>query len=225
MTSMRAARLARATFPSNVVALVKANAILVLLLTACGAPSASAPTASAPPLAPTDHAGASSSTSTSASSPSPPNAASAEDAELDKVAAIHGAPGPWAVAGYRMGKYALAKLELGPGTFDLEIEHHTPKQVMYSCIADGAAAATGASVGKLNLALIEASAEAVATTYRRKSTGKTITLRPTAKFRARFADTPREHARDFGREVLRLPDGEVFEEVARAPTHGGGSGK
>jgi formylmethanofuran dehydrogenase subunit E len=115
-----------------------------------------------------------------------------------------------------MGKYALAKLELGAGTFDLQIEHHTPKQVMYSCIADGAAAATGASVGKLNLALIDATPEAVATTYRRKSTGKAITLRPTAKFRARFADTPREHARDLGREVLRLPDGDVFEEVPSA---------
>ncbi|MET0596097.1 MAG: formylmethanofuran dehydrogenase subunit E family protein, partial [Polyangiaceae bacterium] len=152
------------------------------------------------------------STPTASPSHAPP-AASAEDEELDKVAAIHGAPGPWAVAGYRMGKYALAKLELGPGTFDLEIEHHTPKQVMFSCIADGAAAATGASVGKLNLALIEASPDAVATTYRRKSTGKAITLRPTTKFRARFADTPREHARDFGREVLRLPDADVFEEV------------
>jgi formylmethanofuran dehydrogenase subunit E len=130
------------------------------------------------------------------------------------VAAIHGAPGPWAVAGYRMGKYALAKLGLGAGTFDLEIAHHTPKQVMYSCIADGAAAATGASVGKLNLALIESRAEDVATTYRRKSTGQAVTLRPAAKFRARFADTPREHARDFGREVLRLPDSDVFEEVA-----------
>jgi formylmethanofuran dehydrogenase subunit E len=141
-------------------------------------------------------------------------ASSAEDEELDRVAAIHGAPGPWAVAGYRMGKYALAKLGLGAGTFDLEITHHTPKQVMFSCIADGAAAATGASVGKLNLWLVDSRAEDVATTYRKRSSGEAVTLRPAARFRARFADTPREHARDFGREVLRLPDSDVFEEVA-----------
>jgi formylmethanofuran dehydrogenase subunit E len=140
-----------------------------------------------------------------------------EDEELDRVAAIHGAPGPWAVAGYRMGRYALVKLGLVPGSFDLEVTHHTPQQVMYSCIADGAAAATGASAGKLNLKLVESRPEDVETTYRHKSTGRAVTLRPTAKFRARFADAPRERAREYGREVLRLPDGDVFEEVSAAP--------
>jgi formylmethanofuran dehydrogenase subunit E len=143
----------------------------------------------------------------------PPSAVSPEDAELDRVAAIHGAPGPWAVAGYRMGKFALAKLGLAAGSFDLAVTHHTPKQVMYSCIADGAAAATGASLGKLNLSLVDSTADAVETTYLRQSTGQSITLRPTAKFRARFADAPRERARDNGREVLRLADADIFEEV------------
>lgn len=167
------------------------------------------------------HRGSNSAASLAATSPhgaAPASASTAEDAELDRVAAIHGAPGPWAVAGYRMGKYALAQLGLGAGSFDLEITHHTPKQVMFSCIADGAAAATGASAGKLNLVLVESRAEDVATTYRKKSTGQAVTLRPAARFRARFADTPREHARDFGREVLRLPDSDVFEEVATPAT-------
>ncbi len=148
------------------------------------------------------------------------SSANAEDAELDRVAAIHGAPGPWAVAGYRMGRHALAKLGLAPGSFDLEVTHHTPREVMFSCIADGAAAATGASAGKLNLILVESSAEKVATTYRKKSTGAAITVRPTARFRARYAGAPRERSREFGREVLRLPDGEVFEEISGAPARG-----
>jgi formylmethanofuran dehydrogenase subunit E len=112
-----------------------------------------------------------------------------------------------------MGRYALAKLGLAPGSFDLEVMHHTPQQVMYSCIADGAAAATGASAGKLNLRLVDSRPEDVETTYRRKSTGEAITLRPTAKFRARFSDAPRERARELGREVLRWLDGDVFEQV------------
>jgi formylmethanofuran dehydrogenase subunit E len=153
----------------------------------------------------------------SASSATPSSSAAREDEELDRVATIHGAPGPWAVAGYRMGRHALAKLGLAPGSFDLEITHHTPRQVMYSCIADGAAAATGASVGKLNLSLVDSSVDDVETTYRRKSTGQAITLRPSAKFRARFADAPRERARELGHEVLRLADGDVFEEAAAAP--------
>lgn len=135
---------------------------------------------------------------------------------LDEVAAIHGAAGPWAVAGYRMGVYALGKLGLTRGSFDLEVSHHTPKAVKYSCIADGAAAATGASAGKLNLVLVDADEAHVETTYRRKSTGQTITLRPAASFGARFADFPIGQARAFGQQVLELPASDVFEEVAAA---------
>jgi formylmethanofuran dehydrogenase subunit E len=147
----------------------------------------------------------------------PPAAASAAvdplDSELDQVAAVHGAPGPWAVAGYRMGQYALSKLGLERGSFDLEVSHKSPRQVMFSCIADGAAAATGASAGKLNLTMQEGTVNELATTYRQKSTGRSITLRPTGAFRNRFADTPRERARELGRRVLTMPADQVFEEV------------
>jgi formylmethanofuran dehydrogenase subunit E len=135
------------------------------------------------------------------------------DVELDRVAAVHGAPGPWAVAGYRMGRYALGKLGLERGTFDLEVSHRTPRQVMFSCIADGAAAATGASAGKLNLVMLDGTESELATTYRQKSKDRVVTLRPTASFRARYADTPRERAREAGREVLTLPQDQIFEEV------------
>jgi formylmethanofuran dehydrogenase subunit E len=145
-----------------------------------------------------------------------PAAVDPVDADLDRVAAVHGAPGPWAVAGYRMGQYALGKLGLERGSFDLEVTHKSPHEVMFSCIADGAAAATGASAGKLNLALVDASESDLATIYRQKSTGRVITVRPTASFRARFADTPREKARDLGRQVLMLPADQIFEEIQRS---------
>ncbi|WP_437903037.1 FmdE family protein [Sorangium sp. So ce327] len=140
-------------------------------------------------------------------------AAEAPDDELRAVAAIHGGAGPWAVAGYRMGRFALARLGLPARSFDLEVIHHSPRNVQFSCIADGAAAATGASLGKLNLSLIEASEDGVETTYRRRSTGQAVTLRPSAAFRARFRDVPREKLESAGREVLSLPDAEVFEEA------------
>ena len=148
----------------------------------------------------------------------PAEASSGDPTEkaLDQVAVIHGAAGPWAVAGYRMGEHALGKLGLARGSFDLEVSHHTPKAVKYSCIADGAAAATGASAGKLNLVLVEADEAHVETTYRRKSTGQSITLRPAASFGARFADFPREQARALGKQVMQLPASDVFEEVAAA---------
>lgn len=136
---------------------------------------------------------------------------------LDDVAAVHGAAGPWAVAGYRMGEHALAKLGLQRGSFDLQVQHHTPRAVKFSCIADGAAASTGASVGKLNLLLVDADEAHVATTYRRTSTGQSITLRPAASFAQRFADVPRGQARAMGRQVLEMPGAEVFEEIGATP--------
>lgn len=147
--------------------------------------------------------------------PPPPTTTAADptEAKLDEVAKIHGAPGPWAVAGYRMSEYALAKLGLPRGSFDLEITHHTPKQVKYSCIADGAAAYSGASVGKLNLSLVDATPETVETEYRNKKTGQKVVLKPAPSFEKRYANTPRDHARELGREVLNLPANEVFEEV------------
>jgi formylmethanofuran dehydrogenase subunit E len=135
---------------------------------------------------------------------------------LAAVAFVHGGAGPWAVLGYRMGQAALVRLALPRQSFDLEVVHHTPQKVQFSCIADGAAAATGASVGKLNLKVVDAADADVATTYTNKKTGKTLTLRPTASFAARFGDVPRERLADAGREVATLPDDALFEEVKPA---------
>ncbi|MCP3102045.1 formylmethanofuran dehydrogenase subunit E family protein [Myxococcus sp. K15C18031901] len=110
-----------------------------------------------------------------------------------------------------MGEYALGALGLRAGSFDLEVIHHSPSQVQYACVADGAAAATGASLGKLNLTRLDA-AETV-TTFRNRATGKSLTLRPAASFVERFRDVPREQLAVRGREVLTLPDAEVFEVV------------
>ncbi len=144
-------------------------------------------------------------------------AESADEAALAKVTAIHGAPGPWAVLGYRMGEAALAKLELPRGSFDLLVVHHTPDKLQYSCIADGASAATGASAGKLNLKLAPATENDVRTVYTHKQTGASVTLRPAAAFKARFAGADRAKAHEYGLQVLHLPDAEVFEVVPPAP--------
>jgi formylmethanofuran dehydrogenase subunit E len=135
----------------------------------------------------------------------------AEDAALEAVRTIHGGAGPWAVAGYRMGRYALEQLRLPRASRDLEIAHYSPLEVQYTCTADGAAAATGASLGRLNLSLHEAPLADLRTLYRNRKTGETIALRVTPGFVARFRDVPRERLGDAGREVLRLPDDQIFE--------------
>jgi formylmethanofuran dehydrogenase subunit E len=143
----------------------------------------------------------------------PATSSSSVEARLEEVARIHGGAGPWAVAGYKMGEQALEALALARGSFDLEVVHFTPREVQYSCIADGAAAATGASLGKLNLTLADAPASETRTVYRQKSTGKSITLRVTPAFAARFMNVPTERLKDAGRDAMQLRDEEIFETV------------
>lgn len=136
-------------------------------------------------------------------------AAGPEEVELDAVAAVHGEAGPWAVAGWRMAKFAMK--ELGP---DVTVKHESPKSVQYSCIADGAQAATKTSVGKLSLSWVEA--KDTRTTFT-NAKGKSVTLVPAEAFIKRFKDAPREKARENGRVVLALTADEVFTVVKELP--------
>jgi len=146
---------------------------------------------------------------------------------FDEVSAIHGAAGPWAVAGYRMGLRALKELGLRRGSFDLEVIHETPMQVQFSCMADGVQAATGASAGKLNLKLKEVKPEGLRTVFRKKSTGETRVIELTENARSRMMDVPIERLIECGRTVAGLPDEELMrvhraEETCHATTQAGG---
>jgi hypothetical protein len=156
----------------------------------------------------------------SASSPhaaTTPDVSRSDEDALAAISVIHGGAGPWVVAGYRMGRFALARLHLSARSDELEVIHYVPREVQYSCIADGAAAATGASVGHLNLSLQDANAAATRTTYRNRSAGTSITLQVSPEFATRFTDVPPQQLAAAGREVLHLPDAAVFREVAEEP--------
>jgi len=130
--------------------------------------------------------------------------------QIDAVIAVHGGAGPWAVAGYRMGEFAIDQLGLQRGSFDLEVTHYSPHEVQYACIADGAAAATGASLGKLNLTLAAASPAETRTRYRRRSNGRVLELRLTDSFKSKYLNVPNERLASAGREVLGLRDQDIF---------------
>jgi formylmethanofuran dehydrogenase subunit E len=139
-----------------------------------------------------------------------PSPAGSADEVLAKVSDIHGAAGPFAVAGYRMGQRALRELSLTQGSVDLEVRHESPAEVQFSCIADGAQAATGASAGKLNLSLKPASREKTRTIFRRKSTGRTVVGALQPAFVKRFLDLPRDQLDRAGREIMAMADEEIF---------------
>ncbi len=136
--------------------------------------------------------------------------ANGNEAALAKVAAIHGAAGPFAVIGYRIGVRALAMLGASYGSFDLDVVHRTPLEVQYSCIADGVQAATGVSIGKLNLRIQESTVAHMETIVRNKATGKEVVFRLKPEAISRFLNLPHDQLEPAGRQVMSLSDDQLF---------------
>lgn len=129
---------------------------------------------------------------------------------LAKVKAIHGGTGPWAVAGYRIGQRALKELKLPPQSFALMIVHKSPAQVQYTCMADGLQAATGASLGKLNLKLAEAASEALETEITDRNSGRTLAFSLRPELVRTIKDLSFEKLEAAGARVAELPDDAIF---------------
>ncbi len=129
---------------------------------------------------------------------------------LARVKDVHGATGPWAVAGYRIGERALKELNLPRHSISLDVEHHCPAVVQYSCIADGLQAATGASPGKLNLHIAPATADGLKTLVRDRKTSRCLTFTLKPAFARSIANLPHERLEAEGQRVASLPDDEIF---------------
>lgn len=132
---------------------------------------------------------------------------------LDRVRAIHGGTGPWAVAGYRIGERAMKDLGQPRHSFALRVVHRCPATVQYACMADGLQAATGTSPGKLNLKVEEAPVSELSTTVEDRKTGRRITYRLKPAFLRSIADVPRDRLDAEGKRVAELDDDAIFEGV------------
>ena len=133
---------------------------------------------------------------------------------LARVKEVHGAAGPWAVAGYRIGERALKELGLPRHSHELEVVHHSPAEVQYSCMADGVQAATGASAGKLNLRIEQATREELRTVIRDKKSGRSLTFILKPEFAGSISDLPMERLEAEGRRVAGMPDEAIFQVIA-----------
>ena len=109
-----------------------------------------------------------------------------------------------------MGERALKELGLPRHSFSLLIVHHCPAQVQYSCIADGLQAATGASPGKLNLIVKEATADALKTVVADRKKGRYLTFVLKPEFMESIRDLPPYRLADEGRRIAGLPDDRIF---------------
>ena len=134
-----------------------------------------------------------------------------EPPALARTAVTHGAAGPFAVAGYRMGVAALRELGLTRGSGALEVVHYSPAQVQWICIVDGLQASTGASLGKLNLKWVETSDESTYSVVRDRRTGRAVRLKLAAEFVGQHLDLPADRLENAGRRVADADEAALFE--------------
>jgi formylmethanofuran dehydrogenase subunit E len=133
-----------------------------------------------------------------------------EPPAIARTEVTHGAAGPFAVAGYRMGEAALKALDLPRGSMAVEVIHHSPAEVQWSCIADGLQAATGASPGKLNLRWEQSTSGDTYSIVRNRKTGKTLRFKLAPSFVKSHLDLPMDKLESSGYAVVTMPAAEVF---------------
>lgn len=97
--------------------------------------------------------------------------------ELRSIRGIHGDLTPGAVLGFRAGQTALRELGLGRGADRLMVRHKCPASVSFASVVDGIQAATGATLGRLNMELSEVQrVDDIETTFVNRTTGKTLSV-------------------------------------------------
>jgi formylmethanofuran dehydrogenase subunit E len=129
---------------------------------------------------------------------------------LDRVRAVHGGTGPWAVIGYRMGERALKDLSVPRQSFQLKVVHKCPAEVQYSCVADGLQAATGTSPGKLNLKVEEVKLDDLCSIVEDRKTGRKLRFTVKPELAKTITDLPYPKLAEAGERVARLPDDAIF---------------
>ncbi len=93
---------------------------------------------------------------------------------LQTIRAFHGRIDPGAVAGYRIGRRALAELGLAAGAEELVAVQRAARLPQLTAMLDGIQAATGATMGRLNLRLEESDAKHVETVFANRATGRSV---------------------------------------------------
>lgn len=124
----------------------------------------------------------------------------------------HGYPGPWALAGFRIGEDALHRLGLRrEDAFQLDVVHYAVPEVRYTCVADGVTAATGVSVGKMNLRLEKVTREGeLHTVVTDKKSGRQLIYRLIPSFRDRMRDVPFSDFPKAAQELAAMKNEEIF---------------
>lgn len=115
---------------------------------------------------------------------------------------FHGHLGPYLVAGIRMGRFALRKLD-SPGYKDLNVEVKTGARPPISCLADGIQVATGCTLGKGNIKIV--AGDLPSATFRSGNRSLSVAYRPEAEHPIEFSSLE-----EAANHLLDLPEEDIF---------------
>jgi len=136
------------------------------------------------------------------------------DAELALLREFHGHLGPYALAGARAGRHAVARLQ-AERHFGIEADVYCPDRPPPSCFLDGVQWSTGCTTGKRNLR--HHVAEGVEARFVNRRTGEALRLRLRPEAIERAVSVMQEHNDEAGAAALDASsDGELFEEIPDA---------
>jgi len=125
--------------------------------------------------------------------------------------AFHGHLGPYVMAGLRLGRAALSRLDADPH-FGIEADVICPDAPPPSCVLDGIQFASGCTMGKRNLR--HEIGDGVTAHFRNRTTGQTITLRLRSDAMARAVAEMQQLNDEAGAAMVeRMAEDELIEEL------------
>ncbi len=133
--------------------------------------------------------------------------------DITILKAFHGHLGPYVVAGLRLGRYAIKRLQADPH-FGIEADVYCPDAPPPSCVLDGIQFSSGCTLGKRNIRH-HIAAEGVTATFRNRRSGQMISLRLRPEAIEKAVEKMRQHNDEAGAAViLNMPDAELIEELS-----------
>lgn len=124
------------------------------------------------------------------------------DSELNRISDFHGHLGPFVVIGYRMGK--VANRLLGEDPFGKSAVVMTGGKTPMSCVVDGVQLASGCTLGKGNIGIVDHGL--VSSLFISKSKKKSVSLELREEILSRIMESEKDQLEQLATELFHMPE-------------------
>ena len=128
------------------------------------------------------------------------------DSELKNIADFHGHLGPFVVIGYRMGK--IANRLIGEDPFGKSALVLTGGKTPMSCVVDGVQLASGCTLGKGNIGIVDHGR--VASFFISKGKESNVTVELNEDILTRIVKSEKDQLEQIATELFRMPEESLF---------------